>query len=448
MCSTHVPANPVKLLHLVPAYFPEGAGGIQNYVRRLVREQRAAGHEVAVLAGQPDGRPQVGLERGEFEGAPVWRLYRNDPYLEHFSRGVHPVARELILDLAIAEGYELLHVHSWIRLSGDLIAAAAERGLPSVATLHDYLVSCVRCYRHHADGAACTRPFSLENCVPCAPRLGSEDDATVGLGVQLFAETLETELNAAQRIFVSTAGMRDRLADWVGWDPGRCSVLPLPSEVELQPAAQVAPGPPWRLATWGRHSWHKGTGLLLKALRLMGDAAQHFQLQVYGPLEPVEFDTELQALAEGLPVEFCGPFRGPDLSEVQAHLAVFTTACLETHGLVLDEARALGWPVLVPDVGALADRLGHPQACYTHDCAQALADCLLRWHADPAWRAGLVPPTVQSDPWAEHLARLMGACSAALEPAPDLGSKAQRGRFAGDRRWRKLRDLVDGESPY
>jgi glycosyltransferase involved in cell wall biosynthesis len=438
----------VKLLHLVPAYFPEGAGGIQNYVRRLVRGQRALGHEVAVLTGQPDGRPQVELERDEFEGVPVWRLYRNDPFLEHYSRGVHPVARERILALVQDEGFDLLHLHSWIRLSGDLVSAARDRGTPSLVTLHDYLVSCARCYRHHANGQACTLPFAAENCVPCAPRFGHEDDALVARGLELFARTLQEELSAAERVLVSTAGMRERLAEWTAWDASRCDVLPLPEEVDLAPAPVPAEGPPWKLVTWGRQSWHKGTGLLLDALRALGSDARQFELEILGPCEPEDFAEDLRSRAEGLPVRFTGAFELDQLARTTAHLAVFTTACLETHGLVLDEARALGWPALVPDAGALSDRAGAGEAAYRHDDPQALAKCLKRWSAEAGWRRQLTSAARSGAPsdasWTRHLREL----DRLLESAREDRAAAICRPSEGDADWRQLRADLDGSAPF
>ncbi len=438
----------MKLLHLVPAYFPEGAGGIQNYVRRLVQEQRPLGHEVAVLTGQPDGRPQVELERDEFEGVPVWRLYRNDPFLEHYSRGVHPVARERILELIQDEGFELLHLHSWIRLSGDLVSFARDRGVPSLVTLHDYLVSCARCYRHHANRQACTLPFAAENCVPCAPRFGHEDDALVARGLELFSRTLQQELFAAERVLVSTAGMRERLAEWTAWGAERCDVLPLPEEVDLARAPVPAEGPPWKLVSWGRHSWHKGTGLLLDALRSLGAEARHFELEILGPCEPEDFAADLRRRAEGLPVRFSGAFEPAQLARIPAHLAVFTTACLETHGLVLDEARALGWPALVPDTGALSDRAGAGEAVYGHNDPQALAECLSRWTAEAAWRQQLTGAARAASPsdtsWSGHVSELNRLMQAARE---DRGA-SPGGPPEGDADWRRLREDLEGSAPF
>lgn len=438
----------MKLLHLVPAYFPEGAGGIQNYVRRLVQEQRAQGHEVAVLTGQPEGRSQVELERDEFEGVRVWRLYRNDPFLEHYSRGVHPVARERILKLVQDEGFELLHLHSWIRLSGDLVSTARSRGLSCLVTLHDYLVSCARCYRHHANGQACTLPFAAENCVPCAPRFGHEDDALVARGLELFSKTLQQELFSAERVLVSTAGMRERLTGWTAWDASRCDVLPLPEEADLALAPVPAEGPPWKLVTWGRQSWHKGTGLLLDALRTLGPDARQFELEILGPCEPEDFAAGLRRRAEGLPVRFSGAFEPAELARIPAHLAVFSTACLETHGLVLDEARALGWPALVPDTGALGDRASAGEAAYRHDDPQALAECLKRWAAEAAWRQGLGDAARAAAPadttWARHVAALERLMEAARQN--EVG--AISGAPEGDADWRRLRADLDGSTPF
>jgi glycosyltransferase involved in cell wall biosynthesis len=136
------------------------------------------------------------------------------------------------------------------------------------------------------------------------------------------------------------------LEDWVAAGPSA------PSD----PAP--APDAPLVLAAWGLLARHKGSDLLLAALARTRDPGR-FELHLIGAAETPAFQAELAAAAAGLAVRFHGPYAGRALGTTpaaRAHAFVSATRAPESYGLVLDEARRLGLPAVMPRFPAFEER--------------------------------------------------------------------------------------------
>jgi chromosome segregation ATPase len=59
-----------------------------------------------------------------------------------------------------------------------------------------------------------------------------------------------------------------------------------------------------------------------------------------------------------MPVQFHGAYRPPDLEALELDIAVLPSIASESYSFALDEAFRLGLPALVPDRGALVERIG------------------------------------------------------------------------------------------
>ena len=97
---------------------------------------------------------------------------------------------------------------------------------------------------------------------------------------------------------------------------------------------------------------------LLAAMAIVDDS--RLGLIVLGEATEPEHGMDLRRAAEGLDVRFEGRYDTDDLTALRgrADLAIFPSRAEETFGLVVAEARALGFPVLVSDRGALPERVG------------------------------------------------------------------------------------------
>ena len=77
-------------------------------------------------------------------------------------------------------------------------------------------------------------------------------------------------------------------------------------------------------------------------------------------------------------MEFCGAFTHADLARAEADFAVLPSRCLESYGLILDEAFCLGLPVIASDLPAYREH-AQPDACafFAAGNAVALAELLI-----------------------------------------------------------------------
>ena len=110
---------------------------------------------------------------------------------------------------------------------------------------------------------------------------------------------------------------------------------------------------------------------------------------------------------QGLDVTFHGPYKPEDLENFPMDLIVIPTLLAESYSFILDEAAALGVPVVASDSGAIRERAGDSVLLFRKGDARGLAQILDRVASDPEelekMRSG-PPVTVLS--MDEHLDRL------------------------------------------
>jgi len=438
----------MRLLHAVHGFPPEPAGGTERYVARLAEAQAAAGDEVAVLAGSRTPAAPPALVEEPAGGVRVFR-YRGWPgRREHWSEVADPDAEALVRGLLAGFRPDLLHVHHWLRLSTRLAGLAAEAGIPSVVTLHETWSVCPRIFRLRGDLSYCEEPYRPDLCVTCAPREPWQDDREV---TDLLAERhrrVTGELAAAARLVVPSESHRRVLARATGLPAERFDLLPHPSMTALVPAPPPEP-PPVRIGCLGALAPHKGQDVLLRALGRL-PAAPAWELHLFGEDADPGFAAECRALAGGLPVRFHGAYAPEALATAGLHLAVFPSLAPESFAFTLDEALALGLPLVVSDRGALAERAGEAALVVPAGDPAALADAVRRLLEAPALRARLAAAARARPPgaaWDGHLAGLAGVYRAARSrpvasppPADDaaLGRIRYRQVLARDARLAEL----------
>jgi len=350
----------MHVLHVIHQFPPESRGGSESYVYDIAQQQRARGLAVEVLSGSKHWHPQVDVEHDVVDGLPVHRLHRNDLYFDHHAKMWHPEVEATVEQMLRDWRPEVVHVHHWVRLTCNLVEICSRLGIPAVVTLHDYYTSCPRAFRRRADDAACQRPLAVASCLDCVPRHGYESPAELAAGIELFADHYRAELALARAVLVAVGSTANLLAESTGLPRERYEVLPLGYRLRWpgQPGLPAPePGKPLRFAFWGGVGRHKGVEVAIAALReLQSSHAGRAELLVLGAAESDAFAQELQQLAAGLPVQFLGEFRAPDLRAAAPHVGVFPSTCLETYGIVLDECFELGLPCITSDLGALPER--------------------------------------------------------------------------------------------
>lgn len=444
----------MRILHVVHGYPPEQIGGTELYVSTLARAQRAAGHDVRVFAGSMDWGERFFVSRGDVDGVPVVRAHRDDLYFDRWDKGYCPRVSFAFQDELGAFAPDVVHLHHWIRLSSDLVRTAARRSIPVVVTLHDLFPTCPRVFRlKDAEGHdACESPVGAAPCVPCVPRWRFQRDEEIERLLAAFCADVRAELEAAAAVIAPTSGHGAFLTRMLGLESLEITTLPHGSLAsrELGPAAPSTDGR-IHLASWGHLQPLKGVHVLLDAVR-RSRRRSRFHVDVFGAAADGAYRGLLDELAAGSSVDFHGAFSAKDLAKHPIDVAVIPTLCRESYSFIVDEAAALGVPIVASDFGAIQDRATERLIRFRRDDPADLARVLDGIVDDPARleRARAAPAPARAS-IEEHVARLEAIYRTVRPPAPTaLVSEvdALRARLVEqwDRRETAFRELVRTET--
>ena len=381
----------MRILQIVHLFPPEQSAGTELYTQALSIALIARGHDCFVLSGSNQTAP-LGLLIGEEDSPTVVRLMglrkrsglRGDIY---DSTVDHLVRR--FLDLWRPD---VVHLQHWLRLTGNLVAICTELQLPSVVTLHDQWIACSRIHRLQPSGTFCST-FETP-CVSCVDRDPWQTDQEVARELGLRSQLLSQELQLADCILVPSLAQQQFLQELTDFPLERLRVLPLGSPADALPKApadrEKPSDAPLIIGYWGHLTPLKGVHVLLEAARLLPEQAlARSEWHILGISGDPAYSERLEGLAKGLPVTFHGPYRRPELGTLGLDVAVFPTLGYETYSFVLDEAFRLRIPVIVPDRGAPADRIGQAGITFAAGDAQDLARKIQRLLDEPDILEGL-----------------------------------------------------------
>lgn len=391
----------MRVLHAIHDFLPRHQAGSELYAWQLAREQRRR-HDVRILCAEYDrARADLSVATREYEGVPVVELVNNwafSSFAESYrSERVGAVLARVLDDVAP----DVLHVHSLLNLTMDLPALAARRGIPTVATLHDFTLVCPsggqRIHRaeehvcHEIDPDRCRRCFVQSHFhAQMAPHVARGDGLLGWLRARLGGpgaaplrrEEIEQRLDyvreAARHVDLLVAPSRALAEDLVrfGVSGERLRV----SDYGFAPidrAPRRAAGGPLRIGYVGTLVWHKGVHVLLEAARRLRRG--RFEVELFGETGTFPgYVSELRRLADGLPVRFAGPFAAGDAARVYAGLDVLVVPSLwpENSPLVLHEAFMAGVPVVAARTGGIPELVRDGGLLYPPFSAAALAAVL------------------------------------------------------------------------
>jgi glycosyltransferase involved in cell wall biosynthesis len=365
----------VKVLHAVHNYPPEFRGGIERVVEALVAEERRAANAVTVLAGSESCAQAPEIRREIHEGAPVFRLLRGpglrdpiDPFRADLCGPVDAVLAEVKPDV--------LHVHHWFNLGGDLVRRAARRGIPAVVTLHDSFATCGLFFRLPDGATPCDLPQAEANCVPCIGERFGVDAEEIRFRVKMRREGFAAELLSARAVMAPSTAHARALAAHV--PPGVRIEAVAPGSPPADPAPRAPRAGPLRVLHFGNLCRVKGVELLSRAAAAADPSGRTIRLTLAGNV--VEPD-----LATGN-ARLTGPYDTRTLRELAADsdVAAFPSYARESYSLVVDEALRLGLPVLVADRGAARDRVGGRGLALPAGDERAWTAALATFARDPA----------------------------------------------------------------
>jgi glycosyltransferase involved in cell wall biosynthesis len=365
----------VQVVHRAP---PHEIGGTEQYTLAMSRALAARGHECLILSGSDQTCPDPVLILGEHEGLSITRYASSLPprYRGQWTQTYDPEADTLVRRFLTMVRPDLVHVHHWMRLTSNLAALSTEMGIPTVVTLHDLWTSCPRGNRITPEGVFCSEPSSPVLCLNCAEREPWQDDQEMSEAIAFRAAQFTRELELADFLLVPSSAQKALLQKVLGGAADRLRVVPHGSITDLRRRATAAmrrsPDLPLRLGYWGHLIPYKGPHLLIDAVRLLPDP-RLVEVHIYGGEAPPWYEEQLRAAAQGLPVQFHGPYEPADMARADLDVAVFPSLLHESYSFVLDEAFQCGFPVIVPNRGALPERAGEAGLVFAAEDPASLA---------------------------------------------------------------------------
>ena len=453
----------MRLLHAIHDFLPRHQAGSEIYAYELLRELSRR-HDVFVVTAEFDpGAPHGTIRWREFGGLPVVEVVNNWEFRRFEETYASPRLNRQLEHVLDATRPDVLHVHNLLNLSFDLPRLAAARGVPTVATLHDYTLVCASGgQRVHAAEAHVCHEIDTVRCSRCFAASPFHARLAVGrIGDRPAGRRLLEAASAARRRFpmLSAAASRlpsagvtpedmqrrlayarhvfDRIERFVapsaslaeeyarlGLDPDRIEV----SDYGFAPSLPVrrTPHPRPRFAFVGTITWHKGVHVFLEALgRLRGD----FEAVVYGdPGVSPPYAARLAEAANGLPVRFGGAFDRSQLAGIYASIDVLVVPSLwpENSPLVIHEAFMHGAAVVGSRIGGIPELVTEGVNGFLYDAyrADGLAACLQQFVDDPrlSVRMAAAAPPIKSigrdaQEWERRYESVANTCSTVAEPA-------------------------------
>lgn len=383
------------------SFVPDSFSGIEVYVHRLAR-MLAGSHEVHVLyrINDPEA-PEYSYSFSEYQGISVIRLVNNlsdlDPAMPDYNPGLRRVFAE-ILDQVKPD---LVHVHHLMHLSSDLPQEIAARGIPSIATLHDYWFMCMRIQLYIPEIGRCKGP-SVYRCVKCfrpskkslllSQRLPVKVGELLGWrlrnkahfkAVHKRVRSMREALAGFDGIIANSAHLKNRFEQF-GVPSKKITVIRYGLDTERIRASRHEPHKPLRFGFTGTIVEHKGIRLLLHAFRRVPEAS----LSIWGDYDQNDAIQKYHAsLNPPKNVRFMGGYKAEELNDVLSGIDVLFVPSLweEAYGLTVDEGKLAGIPVIATRVGGIPEHLDHGKDgfLFSPEDADDLVRIIKRFVDDP-----------------------------------------------------------------
>ena len=416
----------MRVLHAIHDFLPRHRAGSEIYACELARAQRQQ-HDVFVLAAEYDPTTAHGALRWrEYQGLTVIELVNNWEF-SHFSESYASERLNAQLQHVLeATAPDVLHVHNLLNLSLDLPRLAKERGITTVATLHDYTMVCPSGgQRVHVAEAHVCDTIDVERCARCfsqsafasqmaagqvTRRSGGRMLARAGrlmhrLSPRLVAGAVQAleprpvtpadirrRLTYARHVFhtidllvAPSASIADEfIALGAPADRVEVSDYGFPAVADRPSLPRSSTGP-LQVGFVGTLVWHKGVHVLIEAAR----GVTGCELHIHGDTRVFpDYVARLRQAAAGAPIIFHDGFERDRSSEVYGQLDVLVIPSLwpENSPLVAHEAFMHGVPVVGARSGGLAGliRDGVDGLLYDAFSPEALRTCLQKLVDDRA----------------------------------------------------------------
>ncbi|WEX90713.1 glycosyltransferase family 4 protein [Sinorhizobium garamanticum] len=373
--------------HNHPALHP---GGTEIFAHDLFRAYRQAGCETFFLGAtnqiHRQARPGTSFQGIGPAGDEVllWSGHFDRFFMSQIDLyGVVPDLEELLREFRP----DVVHIHHLLLLGAEF-PHIVRRTLPAcriVMTLHDYYPIC------HHDGLM-VRTTGKELCHVATPDRCHACFKDIALDRFVLREShLKALLREVDRFVAPSRFLRQRFIEW-GLEEDAISVIPngLPHRAARAGAPRISGDRPV-FGYFGNLNPWKGVPVLLEAARQLIAEGVQFELRVHGgaPFQSESFREEIARLfGETAPVvQQRGPYRREDVADLIAAVdcTIVPSIWWENAPLVIQEAQALGRPVIVSNIGGMAEMVenGVNGLTVAPNDPRSLASAMRRFVEDP-----------------------------------------------------------------
>lgn len=379
----------LRVVHCVGFYFPDSTGGTEVYVRDLVSALSRYAVDSTIIAAT-DGD----YHRYSWNGVEVVRYPIDAPEVQRVRDKDVRKRRTMFQEIVEATKPDLFHLHSWTSGAGlRHLRQVARMGIPSVVTMHVPSPICMRGTMllnderpcdGRIDDRRCARCWALDRGLPAPaaylvsrlPRWDVTDSVVSRLSPR--AATLLSARAAAAtkaRQLRSMAALSERIVAPSEWVRAALSENAIPPEkvvVSGQSASAEFSDRKQRplqggnrreivIGFLGRLERYKGADLLVRALaRLPADLP--VLLRIAGVGQDARFARRMEeATRKDSRIQLMGLVEHEKVPEFLADIDVLAVPSryMETGPIVVQEARALGIPVMGADLGGISERVHH-----------------------------------------------------------------------------------------
>lgn len=356
-------------------------------------------HRVLVIA---HAHPDFSIGGGELAAYNLYKTYRNHPEVEaawFLSRadrrraptGIISIQREneYLWEQAVHDWHEMraahqesittcfadliralkptvVHTHHYAHLGLEYLLAIKQvnPAIRIVLTLHEYMAICRNNGLMIKAGSLklCSRE-SYDECSQCFPDKTAED-------FWLRKHRFKRYFDLVDKFVAPSAFLRERYIAW-GLPPEKITVIENgQTDAARQPPRELAEGETRnRFGFFGQINPYKGLDVLLEALHMMSKKEREkIYLEVHGAnleKQSADFQEKIEKLRSPLikqgVVNWVGPYQPNELRSRMAGVdwVVVPSIWWENSPMVIQEAFVYGRPLLVSDIGGMAEKVKH-----------------------------------------------------------------------------------------